>query len=217
MHPINKKNFGTVHKKLLVTVRNVGNSANVSATVLKQIGSTRFIVTTDGGTTKRIVRLAQTAADVTAMTGGNQTLCTVDATPHGGSAKKVKFFHSKTLVTHDGVRYKYNMGVASAAVGEATVTTVANSNPTVANQIPDQTGTVAGAFSYVIPANTFADVDGQTLTLSMNTVTGFAFNAATRTVSKAAGASTVGAQTITITANDGAGGTISDSFTVTLS
>ena len=100
---------------------------------------------------------------------------------------------------------------------------MANAAPTVANLIPDQTGTVAGAFSYVIPANTFADLNSDTLTYTATTTAaaalstiGFAFNATTRTVSKAAGASSIGAKTIIVTASDGSL-TVSDTFLVTLS
>ena len=40
-----------------------------------------------------------------------------------------------------------------------------NTDPTVANAIPDQTATVNTSFSYAFPANTFSDADsGDTLT-----------------------------------------------------
>ncbi len=69
---------------------------------------------------------------------------------------------------------------------------VANVNdaPTVANPIADQSATQDVAFSYTVPANTFADIDeGDTLTYSAKLADGSAlpswlkFDATTRTLS----------------------------------
>lgn len=217
MHPINSLNFGKTYNKLQVSVRNAGNTASIDGTVVKQIGAKRFIITTDGGTTTRVCRLAQTAADVTDMDDGAQDICVMEVSVFGGTTEKIKSIFSKTVVTHSGKRLKYKLGRAATVAGEGTVRVVPNSAPTVANAIPDQVGTVADEFTYVIPANTFTDFDGHTLTLSMGAVADFTFDAATRTVSKAAGASTTGTKTITITASDGNGGSVSDSFDVVLS
>lgn len=217
MHPINSLNFGKTHKKLQVSVRNVGNTATIDGTVVKQIGTKRFVITTDGGTTTRVCNLAQTAADVTAMDGGDQGICVIEVTEFGGSPEKIKSIFSKTVVTHAGERLKYKLGVTATVAGEGTVRAVLNSPPTVVNPIPDQVATVAAAFSFVIPSNTFSDFDGHALTLSMGAVTDFAFDPVTNTVSKAAGDGAAGTVTVTITADDGNGGTVADSFDVVVS
>src|SRR5690606_38707516 len=64
-----------------------------------------------------------------------------------------------------------------------------NTAPVVAKPIADQTATEKAAFSLVIPANTFSDADGDSLTLSVTRADGSAlpswlsFDAATRTLS----------------------------------
>ena len=97
----------------------------------------------------------------------------------------------------------------------------ANSSPTVANEIPDQTATVGFAFSYAFPANTFADADaGTTLTYTATKADDTAlpswltFDAATRSFS---GTPTT-AQTVSVkvTASDGTA-SVSDTFDITVS
>ena len=92
----------------------------------------------------------------------------------------------------------------------------ANDAPTVANAIADQNATEDSAFSFVVPANTFADVDvGDTLTYSASGAPAWlTFNAATRTFSGTPLNADVGSVTITVTADDGHGGTASDSFDI---
>ncbi len=226
MHPINKKNFGSTAGRL--AIKFYDGSSVKTGWVLAQVGTSRYKVT--NGTTTKIVTLAQTTTQVTALTAGTgpdsamrANLGTIEITPHGGSAENVKKLSGNHATTVQGSYVTWKLGVASDAAGKGTVAIVANAAPTVANAIPDQTGTVAAAFSYVIPANTFADLNADTLTLSATTsgaaalsTIGFAFNATTRTLSKLAGASTVGAKTIIVTASDGTL-SITDTFLVTLS
>ncbi|WP_331345210.1 putative Ig domain-containing protein [Cellvibrio sp. UBA7661] len=103
--------------------------------------------------------------------------------------------------------------------------TVANVNdaPTVANIIPDQNATEDAAFNFQFAANTFADVDaGATLTYSAELNGGgglpawLSFNSATRTFSGTPANSDVGTITIDVTADDGNGGTVTDTFTITI-
>jgi len=226
MHPINNKNFGATAGRL--AVKFYDGSSVKTGWVLAQVGTARYKVT--DGTTTKIITLAQTTDQVTALTAGTgpeaanrATLGTIEITPHGGSVENVKKLTGAQAFTVQGSFVTWKLGVASDAAGKGTVAIVSNAAPTVANAIPDQTGTVAGAFSYVIPANTFADLNADTLTLSATTsgpaalsTIGFAFNSTTNTLTKAAGASTVGAKTIIVTATDGTL-TVSDTFTVTLS
>lgn len=90
-------------------------------------------------------------------------------------------------------------------------------NPPVppAGGIADQTATVGTPFSFTVPA--FADPDaGQTLTYSASGLPalGLSFDPATRIISGTPSAT--GVVGVTITADDGNGGTASDSFNITI-
>jgi glucose/arabinose dehydrogenase len=93
--------------------------------------------------------------------------------------------------------------------------TMANRAPTVANVIPAQTATVGTAYIYAIPTDTFADADGDPLTLSVTGLPSWAtFTVGTRTIT---GTPTVAAAAVTVvvTANDGRGGTESTNLSLT--
>ena len=98
-----------------------------------------------------------------------------------------------------------------------------NNAPTVATVIPDQTTPPGTAFTYTFPATTFADDDaGDTLTYTAAQSDGSAlpswlsFNATTRTFSGTPQAAHVGTLTVRVTANDGNGGSVSDTFDITV-
>ncbi len=97
-----------------------------------------------------------------------------------------------------------------------------NAPPTVANAIADQTTAEEANFTFTVPANTFADVNGDPLTLTTTLAGGAAlpswltFNAATRTFSGRPDDAQVGKVTVVVTANDGKGGTVSDTFDITI-
>ena len=101
--------------------------------------------------------------------------------------------------------------------------TILNSDPTVANEIPDQTATAGTAYSYTFPANTFSDTDGDTLTYTAaqgddSALPGWlTFAAGTRTFSGTPQASHVGTVTVKVTADDDEGGTVSDDFDLVVS
>ena len=101
---------------------------------------------------------------------------------------------------------------------------VTNAAPTVANAIQDQTATVGTALSYAFPANTFADTDaGDTLTYTATQSDDTAlpswlsFAAATRTFSGTPPAADVGTVSVKVTASDGHGGAVSDTFDIVVS
>ncbi|MBF0627839.1 MAG: DUF1566 domain-containing protein [Magnetococcales bacterium] len=93
--------------------------------------------------------------------------------------------------------------------------------PRVANPIQDQTWTGSGSKTFQVPANTFRDADGDTLTYSARRADGSAlpswlrFNRSTRTFSgnPPTGILKVG---LRVTASDGRGGTASSAFTLNL-
>lgn len=97
-----------------------------------------------------------------------------------------------------------------------------NIPPNLANPIPDQTATATQAFNFTVGSDTFSDVNGDSLTLSATLANGSAlpswlnFNANTKTFSGTPAKTDVGNISIKITANDGHGGTISDSFKLTV-
>ncbi len=97
---------------------------------------------------------------------------------------------------------------------------ISNSNdaPTVANPIPDQIATEDTPFTFTFAANTFADIDvGDTLTYTSDASGWLSFNAATRTFTGTPLNADVGTVTITVTADDGNGGTVSDTFDIVIS
>ncbi|MCA0300761.1 MAG: putative Ig domain-containing protein, partial [Proteobacteria bacterium] len=91
---------------------------------------------------------------------------------------------------------------------------VANQPPVVGAPIQDQWAWYNVNWSFTVPANTFSDANGDTLTYSASGMpSGMTFNAATRTFSMYTPRNTSGfLYTLTVTVNDGRGGTASDTF-----
>jgi hypothetical protein len=107
--PIAKKNFGNTAGKIAVTFHN--GTAVVDGYIIKQLGSKRFLV---GG-----FALAQATG---ALTTGQ---CAIAITPHGGAATRAKSISTFRVTAINGTSFKYKLGVASAAAGEATVAVLA--------------------------------------------------------------------------------------------
>ena len=99
----------------------------------------------------------------------------------------------------------------------------ANIPPTLANEIPNQMAMVGTAFNYAFLANTFNDADGDTLaytaTLADDSAlpTWLTFSAATRAFSGTPQAADVGTVAVKVTASDGNGESVSDSFDIVVS
>ena len=115
--------------------------------------------------------------------------------------------------------------IAGASATQSFNLTVQNTNdaPTLSLALLDATVAVAQAFSYIIPANTFADVDvGDTLSYSATLANGAAlpswlsFNAATRTFSGTPLSTNAGVLDIRVTATDSAGATSQDNYLLTI-
>ena len=105
----------------------------------------------------------------------------------------------------------------------AAAVVVPNNPPTVATAIPDQSATAGTAFSYVFPANTFSDADtGDTLSYTATKTdatalpTWLAFTAGTRTFAGTPQAADAGTVAVKVTASDGNGGSVSDTFDITV-
>jgi len=100
--------------------------------------------------------------------------------------------------------------------------TSVNDAPNVANAIPNQSTNEESLYSYTFPINTFNDVDGNTLTYTATLSNGnplppwLNFNAGTRTFSGVPDDGDIGTISIKVTANDGFGGTVDDTFDLTI-
>jgi Ca2+-binding RTX toxin-like protein len=163
---------------------------------------------------------------------GNNTL-TYSATLEDGSLLPGWLNFNAATRTFSGTPLNSNVGAinvkvtasdGTGSVSDTFALTVANTNdaPTVANPIADQSATEDSNFSFVVPANSFNDVDkGDILTYSATLEDGtplpswLTFNAATRTFSGTPSNSEVGVINVKVTASDGTG-SVSDTFALTV-
>lgn len=110
------------------------------------------------------------------------------------------------------------------AVSDVFSLKVANGNtpPVVANPIGAQGGTEEQPFTFIVPAETFFDADGDVLTLSASLATGdplpnwLNFNAATGTFSGAPDDAEVGELALRVTATEPSGAAVNAEFTLTV-
>jgi VCBS repeat-containing protein len=118
--------------------------------------------------------------------------------------------------------FTYTVKDAAGLTSTATITVNvngANDAPILANAIADTTANTNAAFSYVLAANAFTDVDNASLTLTATLADGsklpdwLTFDAATRTFSGTA-PSTVGTVSVKVIATDNAGLFDSDVFDI---
>jgi len=120
------------------------------------------------------------------------------------------------------------LGGTTEFTGEAQIIANVNDAPTLANAIADQSATQGQAFSFTVPANTFADVDGDTLSYSVELVdengatvgdgslpSWLSFDAATGTFSGTPADGDVGVVNVKVTATDGSNESVSDIFSLT--
>ncbi|MBD9477439.1 putative Ig domain-containing protein [Pseudoxanthomonas sp. PXM02] len=105
-----------------------------------------------------------------------------------------------------------NDGQGGVTAVSFTMTVQANTAPT-APSVSNQSATVGALFSYTVPS--FTDPNGDVMTYTASGVpAGMAFNAGSRVISGTP--STAGTYTVTVTANDGRGGTTSVNFSITV-
>ena len=119
------------------------------------------------------------------------------------------------------IRITANDGNSGA--GQATFTlTVGNTNdaPVVGNPIVDAIAPEDGAFNYQLPANTFDDVDADVLAYGATLADGsplpawLTFDPAIRTFTGTPTDAEIGSYDVRVTADDGNGGTATDTFTI---
>ncbi|MFD2569251.1 putative Ig domain-containing protein [Spirosoma soli] len=175
--------------------------------------------------------LTLTASPTQLLTSGTTTL---SATVSGGTIPYSYAFSGPGTITPNGnsaTVSSLTAGVQTFTVlvsdatnptsqtitGTVSVTvTQANIAPTVATTIPPQSATVGQAFSYVIPANTFADANGDALTLTVTGLPqGLSFNGSTTAISGTP--TTATAVSVTVVATDPGSLSVSTTFSLTVS
>ena len=112
-------------------------------------------------------------------------------------------------------------GVAPGALTEDLFITISDTSPNIPPAliapIDDRTSEEGDDFSLTIPPNTFRDPEGDVLTLSVAGLPpSLAFDPATLTISGVPTNADVGTIEVTVTADDGNGGTAEDVFTITV-
>uniref|UniRef100_UPI001C46EA0D putative Ig domain-containing protein n=3 Tax=Acidovorax sp. sic0104 TaxID=2854784 RepID=UPI001C46EA0D len=176
----------------------------------------------------------QFAANTFADVDASDTL-TYTAQLSGGGALPAWLSFNAATRTFSGTPANGDVGTLSIQItaddGNGGIVTdtfdvvVANTNdaPTVANTIPDRSATQGAAFSFQFAANTFADADvGDTLSYSAQLAGGGAlpawlsFDPATRTFSGTPANGDVGSVDIDVIASDGNGGSVTDTFAITV-
>jgi VCBS repeat-containing protein len=120
--------------------------------------------------------------------------------------------------------FNYTMRDTAGATSSSTLTVTiqgANDAPVLAAQTGNQSAVVGSAFSLVLPAGTFTDVDsGDTLTYAATLADGTAlpawlsFNATTRTFSGTPAAANIGTLSVKVTAADLGGLATSETFSL---
>ena len=201
--------FPAVGKATLATPTNLAVKPNSNT-------RTGFTVTWDA---------VENAAGYTATatpSGGSAVTGTVSVPSSGPEAAFTGLTASTTYtvtVTATGDA-NYEMSEASA---EFDVTTAANQVPTVGTAIPDQTATVDTAFEYSFPAGTFSDADSDSLTYTATRSddsalpTWLTFTASERKLAGTPQSGDTGTLMVKVTASDGMGGSVSDTFNIVVS
>ena len=129
---------------------------------------------------------------------------TISGTPPVGSAGTV----TVTVTATDSA------GATVTDTFDIVISQGANNAPTVANAVTDQTATEDTAFTLDV-ANVFTDADGEALTITVSGASWLSISGTT--ISGTPTNDDVGTHTITLTATDPRGGTVSEDFTITVS
>lgn len=118
MHPVSKVHFGDAEGQIAVKFHN--GTAAVAGHIVKQIGSTRYVVS-DGSVTKTCT-LASTTAAATTLVAGKMT---IEIVPHGGgAAQHVKNLSAFIAFTTEGNRLSWKLANTTKA-GEGKLAVVA--------------------------------------------------------------------------------------------
>ena len=154
----------------------------------------------------------------TAVQGSNSFMVEVNVTEATFTGLAMNTTYTVSVVAKDNTA-NYN----DSPAGTLRLSTAANQAPTVANMIPDQSATVDTGFSFTVPANTFSDADGDTLTYRATKADDMAlpawltFNPDARTFSGTPASTDIGTLMVKVTVSDGNGSSISDTFNIMVS
>ncbi|MBQ4774160.1 hypothetical protein F9U44_21985, partial [Pectobacterium versatile] len=203
-----------------LTVTNVNDAPVVSGTIaaqsIAQGGSLNVTVPAgtftdpDGDTLTLNARLADGTA-LPAWLSFNPATGTFSGTPASGDIGNLTIKVTATDGSSASVSTTFSL----------TITTV-NEAPVVSGTIAAQSIAQGGNLNVTIPAGTFTDPDGDTLTLSATLADGTAlpswlsFNPATGTFSGTPANGDVGSLTIKVTATDGSNASVSTTFGLTV-
>lgn len=108
--PLNDRNFGNA-ANTSIKVRYHNGTGLVQGYIVKQLGTKRFRVTTNGTDTFD-VSLAQTTAAATTLTAGNAT---IQIAVHGGSTENILKLTSKLAYTTQGKVLSWQYAATSQA------------------------------------------------------------------------------------------------------
>ncbi|MCY4341380.1 MAG: putative Ig domain-containing protein, partial [Gammaproteobacteria bacterium] len=170
----------------------------------------------------------EVTVDTNSGSPGNQNTLTFTTTWDTGQTVTVAADEDDDT-TNDSATLSHTAagGVYNSVTGNVSVTVTdndtANNAPTMATAIGDQSATAGTAFSYQFPANTFADADSDTLGYTKTRgddsalPTWLSFTGNSRTFSGTPQSTDVGTLSVKVTANDGNGGTVSDTFNIVVS
>ena len=158
--------------------------------------------------------------DNLALTYGQTYFIKVSST--GNNADPLVYVGIHDTNVYGGGEYHNHNGIPDPNRDLAFEVSGINNTPVVSNPLPDQVATEDIPFNFIIPADTFADPDGDTLTYSAQLEGGGAlpawlsFDAATRTFGGTATHLDTGMLSIEVTATDASGALTSDSFDLTI-
>ena len=121
MHPLNNKFFGPTG----IAISYNNGTSTVSGYIVRQLGTTRYVATTDG-ITLTTVQLAETLASATALTAGIATILVTPA--GGGAAQHAQKIMSSSVHTLEGNDYIWNTpGTPTASLAMVTVSSSGSS------------------------------------------------------------------------------------------
>ena len=198
----------------------VAEESSGSYTVRLATQPTGTVTVTVGGATGEVT------VDTDSGTDGNQNTLTFSSSNWNtaqpvtvAAGEDADTANDSATLSHTATGGGYNSVTGNVAV-TVTDNDSPNTAPTVANAIADQSATAGTAFSFAFPANTFADADNDSLSYSAtkgddSALPGWlTFTAASRAFSGTPQAGNVGTLTVKVTADDGNGGSVSDTFNI---
>ena len=206
-----------------VTSLTVAEGSSGSYTVRLATLPTGTVTVTVGGASGEVT------VDTNSGSPGNQNTLTFTTTTWNTAQTVTVAAGEDVDTTNDSATLSHSAsgGGYGSITGNVAVTVTdndtANTAPTVANVIADQSATAGTAFSYQFPANTFADADSDTLSYTATRgndsalPTWLTFTGNSRTFSGTPQSTDVGTLSVKVTANDGNGGTVSDTFNIVVS